>query len=42
MHGPRNPWQSSAQTQRQSQPKNGEQPMLGELGLHTEEKPHTK
>lgn len=39
MHGPRNPWQSSAQTQGQSQQKNGNQPILGELGLHTEESP---
>lgn len=40
MHGPRNPWQSSAQTQGQWQHKNGKQPILGELGLHTEESPH--
>lgn len=40
MHGPRNPWQSSAQTQGQLQQKNGNQSILGDLGLHTEESPH--
>lgn len=38
---PRAPWQRSAQTQAQWQHENGEQPPLGELGLHTEERTHT-
>lgn len=40
MHGPRNPWQSCAQTQGQSQHKNGNQPIMGEVVLHTEKSPH--